>query len=103
MLQMLTLARSIVAMLVSGAAAIRLSLQPSSSFNTSAFSKMRAYSWAERLPLRSTRRVGRISPRLTHHVLLDGNPFPDHESPPSPSCSDKDSQIAVIFNDGSDC
>src|SRR6266581_5451025 len=48
------LVRSIVAMLVSSAAAIRLSLQPSPSSDTSAFSRMRAFvsSWAERLPLR---------------------------------------------------
>src|SRR5271169_172905 len=47
------LVRSIVAILVSSAAAIRLSLQPSPS-DTSAFSRMRAFvsSWAERLPLR---------------------------------------------------
>src|SRR5258708_8793258 len=48
------LVRSIVAMLVSSAAAIRLSLQPSPSSDTSAFSRMRAFvsRWAERLPLR---------------------------------------------------
>src|SRR6478672_7557961 len=48
------LVRSIVAMLVSSAAAIRLSLQPSPSSDTSPFSRMRAFvsSWAERLPLR---------------------------------------------------
>src|SRR6516162_8019339 len=48
------LVRSIVAMLVSSATAIRLSLQPSPSSDTSAFSRMRAFvsSWAERLPLR---------------------------------------------------
>ena len=48
------LVRSIVAMLVSSAAAIRLSLQPSPTSDTSAFSRMRAFvsSWAERLPLR---------------------------------------------------
>src|SRR5215471_118295 len=48
------LVRSIVAMLMSSAAAIRLSLQPSPRSDTSAFSRMRAFvsSWAERLPLR---------------------------------------------------
>src|ERR1700741_3297765 len=48
------LVRSIVAMLVSSAAAIRLSLQPSPRSDTSAFRRMRAFvsSWAERLPLR---------------------------------------------------
>jgi hypothetical protein len=37
-----------------------------------------------------------------HYVLLDGNLFPDHESPPSLPCGDRDSEVAVIFNDGSD-
>src|SRR5580765_6646603 len=59
------LVRSIVAMLVSSAAAIRLSLQPAPASDTSAFSRMRAFvsSWAERLPLR--RRVGHVLPRST--------------------------------------
>jgi hypothetical protein len=48
------LVRSTVAMLVSSAAAIRLSLQPSPASDTSAFKRMRAFvsNWAERLPLR---------------------------------------------------
>src|ERR1700732_638184 len=48
------LVRSTVAMLVSSAAAIRLSLQPSPASDMSAFNRMRAFvsSWAERLPLR---------------------------------------------------
>jgi hypothetical protein len=29
-------------------------------------------------------------------------PFPDHESPPSLPCGDRDSEVAVTFNDGSD-
>jgi hypothetical protein len=37
-----------------------------------------------------------------HYVLLDGNLFPDHESPPSLPCGDRDSEVAVVFNDGSD-
>src|SRR5271167_1170648 len=47
------LVRSIVATLVSSAAAIRLSLQPSPASDTSAFKRMRAFvnSCAERLPL----------------------------------------------------
>src|SRR6516165_688191 len=47
------LVRSIVAMLMSSAAAIRLSLQPSPASDTSAFKRMRAFvsSCAERLPL----------------------------------------------------
>jgi hypothetical protein len=28
--------------------------------------------------------------------------FPDHESPPSLPRGDRDSEVAVIFNDGSD-
>src|SRR5258708_34833481 len=45
---------SILPLLLSSAAAIRLSLQPSPSSDTSAFSRMRAFvsNWAERLPLR---------------------------------------------------
>src|ERR1700681_4464878 len=45
--------RWILAMLVSTAAAIRLSLQPSPASDTSAFNRMRAFvnNWAERLPL----------------------------------------------------
>jgi hypothetical protein len=48
------LVRSILAMLVSRASAIRLSLQPSPASDTSAFSKMRAFvsNCAERLPER---------------------------------------------------
>jgi hypothetical protein len=37
-----------------------------------------------------------------HYVLVDGNLLPDHESPPSLQCSGRDSEVAVIFNDGSD-
>jgi hypothetical protein len=37
-----------------------------------------------------------------HYVLLDGNLCPDHESPPSLPCGDRDSEVAVVFNDGSD-
>src|SRR6202140_3548158 len=46
--------RRILAMLVSSASAIRLSLQPSPASDASAFNRMRAFvtSWAERLPLR---------------------------------------------------
>jgi hypothetical protein len=58
------LVRSIVAMLVSSAAAIRLSLQPSPSSDMSAFSRTRAFvsSWAgagdrrEELPARPPQR-----------------------------------------------
>jgi len=99
------LVRSIVAMLVSSAAAIRLSLQPSPSSDTSAFSRMRAFrqqlggtlAFADQLV-----ELGAFLRAQPHHVLLDGNLFPDHESPPSLSCSDRDSEVAVIFNDGSD-
>ena len=36
------------------------------------------------------------------HVFLDGNLFPGHESPPSLPGGDRDSEVPVIFNDGSD-
>ena len=36
------------------------------------------------------------------HVFLDGNLFPGHESPPSLSCCDRDSEIPVMINDGGD-
>jgi hypothetical protein len=36
------------------------------------------------------------------HVFLDGNLFPGHESPPSLPCRDRDSEILVMINDGSD-
>ena len=37
-----------------------------------------------------------------HYVLLDGNLFPGHESPPSLPCRDRDSEIPVMINDESD-
>jgi hypothetical protein len=37
-----------------------------------------------------------------HYVLLDGDLFPGHESPPSLASGDIDSEVAVIFNDGGD-
>src|SRR5450631_1045148 len=46
--------------------------------------------------------LGAILRAQPHYVLLDGNLFPDHESPPSLPCGDRDSEVAVIFNDGSD-
>jgi len=36
------------------------------------------------------------------HVFLDRNLSPSHESPPSLPCSDRDSEVAAIFNDGTD-
>ena len=35
-----------------------------------------------------------------HNVLLDGNLFPGHQSPPSLLISDSDSEIPVHINDG---
>jgi hypothetical protein len=67
------LVRSIVAMLVSSAAAIRLSLQPSPISDTSAFSRMRAFvsSWAERLPLRiNSSSRARSSADVAHEAFL---------------------------------
>jgi hypothetical protein len=40
-------------------------------------------------------RAMRLSP-------LDGDLFPGHESPPSLASGDRDSEVAVIFNDGGD-
>jgi hypothetical protein len=37
-----------------------------------------------------------------HYVLLDGDLFPGHESPSSLASGDRDSEVAVIFNDGGD-
>src|SRR5580692_10777949 len=37
-----------------------------------------------------------------HYVLLDGDLFPGHESPPSLASGDRDPEVAVIFNDGGD-
>jgi hypothetical protein len=37
-----------------------------------------------------------------HYVFLDGDLFPGHESPSSLACCDRDSEVAVIFNDGGD-
>jgi len=99
------LVRSIVAMLVSSAAAIRLSLQPSPSSDMSAFSRNAGLrqqlggtlAFADQLV-----ESGVFFPAQPHYVLLDGNLFPDHESPPSLPCGDRDSEVAVIFNDGSD-
>jgi hypothetical protein len=67
------LVRSTLAMLVSSALAIRLSLQPSPASDTSAFKRMRAFvsSWAERLPLRinSSSRSRSSAPSLTTYFL----------------------------------
>ena len=99
------LVRSTVAMLVSSAAAIRLSLQPSPASDMSAFNRMRAFvsSWAERLPLQNQLVESiaflRVEP---DHVFLDGNLFPGHESPPSLPCRDRDSEIPVMINDRGD-
>jgi hypothetical protein len=61
-------------MLVSSAAAIRLSLQPSPASDTSTLKRIRAFnSWAERLPLRinSSRRsrFGTVVLRFSHAVI----------------------------------
>jgi hypothetical protein len=46
--------------------------------------------------------VGRADASSGAVSSLDGNLFPDHESPTSLPWSDRDSEVAVIFNDGSD-
>ena len=92
-------------MLVSSAAAIRLSLEPSPASDTSAFKRMRAFvsDWAETLAfanqLVESIAFLRVEP---DHVFLDGNLFPGHESPPSLPCRDRDSEIPVMINDGGD-
>jgi hypothetical protein len=76
------LVRSIVAILVSSAAAIRLSLQPSPSSDTSAFSRMRGLrqqlggtlAFADQLV-----EFGAFLRAQPHYVLLDGNLLPEHE------------------------
>ncbi len=96
------LVRSTVAMLVSNAAAIRLSLQPSPASDMSAFqqdARLRrlvggTLAFADQLvePIAFLR----VEP---DHVFLDGNLFPGHESPPSLPCRDRSSEIPVMIND----
>ena len=91
------LVRSTVAMLVSSAAAIQPSLQPSPASDTSAFKRMCAFAsnWAERLPLRINSLSSIVFLRVEpDHVFLDGNLFPGHESPPSLPCRDRDFRIS---------
>jgi hypothetical protein len=63
-------------------------------------------SWAERLPLRINSSSWAGSCALlraqAHHVFLDGNLFPGHESPPSLPCGDREPEIPVMINDGDD-
>jgi hypothetical protein len=64
--------RAWACLLVPSAAAIRLSLQPSPSTDTSAFSRMRAFviSWAERLPLRINSSSWARSPTLNRTMYF---------------------------------
>jgi len=91
-------------MLVSSAAAIRLSLQPSPASDTSAFSRMRLRQQLGGTLAFADQRVEPIA--FLHvepdHVFLDGDLFPGHESPPSLPCCDRDSEIPVMINDGGD-
>ena len=73
------LVRSILAMLVSSAAAIRLSLHPSPAFDTSAFKRMRAFvsSRAERLP---SRKIERATYHLVAFRFIAVNDHPDRDT-----------------------
>src|SRR5580704_11694065 len=77
------LVRSTVAMLVSSAAAIAMSLQPSPASDTSAFKRMRAFvsNWAERLPLRinslSRSRSSSVN-RTTYFLTAISFPITNH-------------------------
>jgi hypothetical protein len=99
------LVRSTVAMLVSSAAAIRLSLQPSPASDVSAFNRMRAFvsSWAERLPLRinSLSRSHSSASSLTTYFLTAIS-FPATNHLHRCLCRDRDSEIPVMINDGGD-
>ena len=83
-----------LAMLVSSATAIRLSLQPQQRpkyVQAQRGCRELISSWAERLPLGSTRRVGRASlhaPRPAAAFFADSNLFPPR-SPPSLPAADK--------------
>ena len=95
------LVRSIVAMLVSSAAAIRLPLQPSPASDQED-PRLRqqlggTLAFADQLV-----ELGAFLRAQPHYVLLDGNLFPHHESSPSLPCGDRDSEVTVIFNDESD-
>jgi hypothetical protein len=41
--------------------------------------------------------LGTFLPAQPHHVFLDGDLFPGHQSPPSLACGDRDSEVAVTF------
>ena len=63
---------------------------------------MRAFvsNCAERLPERmKSRKLLALLRAQPHHVFLDGNFFPGHESSPSLLRSDRDSELTVKSND----
>src|SRR2546428_2047174 len=93
------LVRSTVAMLVSSAAAIRLSLQPSPASDMSRLRQQLGGTLAFANQLVESIAFLRVEP---DHVFLDGNLFPGHESPPSLPCRARDSEIPVMINDGGD-
>src|SRR6266487_19632 len=99
------LVRSTVAMLVSSAAAIRLSLQPSPASDMSAFNRMRAFvsSWAERLPLRinSLSRSRSSASSLTTYFLTAIS-FPATNHLHRCLAATEISEIPVMINDGGD-
>ena len=98
------LVRSTVAMLVSSAAAIRLSLQPSPASICPPSTGCAPSSAAGRNACLCELLVEfiaflRVEP---DHVFLDGNLFPGHELPPSLPCRDRDLEIPAMINDGGD-
>src|SRR5208282_1790918 len=97
--------RPILLMLVSNAAEIALSPQPSPASDTSAFNRMR------RLRQRLCRMLARADHRLQPfallgaqlpHIFLDRDLPARHESPPSPHRRDRDSEKHCRFNDAGD-
>src|SRR5208337_5427043 len=82
-------------MLVSSVAEIALSLQPSPASDTSAFRRMRALvsNCAGLLPARtSDSSCSPLPGAQLHHVFLDRNLFPGHESSPPLPNRDRDSE-----------
>ena len=92
-------------MLVSSAAAIRLSLQPSPASDTSAFKRMRAFvsDWAERLPLRiNSFSSSRSSASSLTTYFLTAISFPATNHLHRCLAATEISEIPVMINDGGD-
>ena len=94
--------RATLLMLVSSAAAIALSLQPSPASDTSLFRRMRAL--VSNCAGLSPARTRAFEPLALlgaqpHHIPLDRDLFARHELPPSPHRGDRDSEKHHTFND----